>query len=180
MKIDITDATIDDKPLLGRLLEFSEYELSPFGQSNVSANGKFGYNYLDLYWEEEGRHAFLIRVDSQIAGFAMVNAHHHTPDAQFSMAEFLIMRRFQRQGVGKAVAFEVFSRFRGFWEIGQLREHAAAQRFWRSVISQYTSGEFHEFDGCGEWDGPIQVFESQGQPTTASTATNIPAVGEPI
>ena len=180
MKIDITKATVDDKPLLGRLLEFSEHELSPFAQSNVSANGTFGYSYLDLYWKEEGRHAFLVRVDSQIAGFAMVNAHHHTPDAQFSMAEFLIMRRFQRQGIGKAVAFEVFSRFRGIWEIGQLRKHTAAQQFWRNVISEFTSGAFHELDGCGEWDGPIQVFESEGQPTTAWTATNEPAAGGSI
>jgi predicted acetyltransferase len=180
MKIEITQATVDDKPVLRRMLEFSGYELSPFEDRDLNPHGEFGYPYLDHYWKEEGCHAFLVRVDGKLAGFAMVNTHHYTPDAQFSMAEFLIMRRFQRQGIGKAVAFEVFSRFQGTWEVHQLRKHAGAQQFWRTVVAEFTSADFHELDGCGEWDGPIQVFESKGQPTTAPTATNEPSAGGSI
>jgi predicted acetyltransferase len=180
MKIEITQATVDDKPVLRRLLEFKDYELSPYDDSDVNKHGEFGYRYLDHYWTEEGRYAFLVRVDGQIAGFAMVNTHHYTPTAQFSMAEFLIMRRFQKHGVGKAVAFDIFSRFPGIWEIQELRKHSGAQQFWRKIIAEFTSDDFQEFDGCGEWDGPIQVFESKGQPTTASTTTNEPAAGGSI
>ena len=171
MKIEITEATLDDKPVLRRLLEFKDYELSPFDNSDVNEHGEFGYRYLDHYWTEEGRHAFLVRVDGQLAGFAMVTTHHYTPDAQFSMAEFLIMRRFQKQGVGTAVAIDIFSRFPGTWEIQQLRKHAGAQQFWRKTISNFTSDNFRELDGCGEWDGPIQVFESKGQPTKRCSVT---------
>ena len=32
-------------------------------------------------------------------------------------------------------------------------------------------GEFEELDGYGDWDGPIQVFESRGQPTKRCSAT---------
>ena len=158
MKIDITEATFDDKPVLSHMLEFCAYELSPYDDADLNLHGKYGYNYLDLYWREQGRHAFLVRVDNQLAGFAMVNNHHYTPDAEFSMAEFFIMRRYQNKGVGKAVAFYIFAHFSGTWEIRQLRRHTQAQDFWRKVISEFAGKNFREFDGYGEWKGPIQVF----------------------
>ncbi len=79
MNIEITQATLDDKPVLRRMLELLSYELSSFEGTDVNAHGEFGYGYLDHYWREVGRHAFLVRVDGEFAGFAMVNTHHYTP-----------------------------------------------------------------------------------------------------
>lgn len=60
------------------------------------------------------------------------------------------------------VAWEIFSRFRGRWEVRQVMENVAATAFWRSVIGQYTSGAFEEtlFDD-ERWRGPVQRFDNR-------------------
>jgi len=72
------------------------------------------------------------------------------------------MRKDRRRGVGEHVARTVFDRFRGRWEVSELRENTAAQSFWRRVIGRYTGGNFRavELDGP-RWHGPAQAFESK-------------------
>ena len=77
----------------------------------------------------------------------------------FDMAEFFVMRRYRRKGVGAAAATAAFDRFKGPWEIRQRRENVAATAFWRRVIGGYTGGKFDEvhWDNAA-WTGPVQTF----------------------
>jgi predicted acetyltransferase len=162
MYLEVTPAGIDDKPLLQRMMELYEYDFSEFEGTDLDAHACFGYPYLDHYWVEEGRHPFIIHVDGKLAGFALINRHTLLPGSQWSVAEFFVLRKYRRQGVGKQAAFRVFDQFRGAWEVAQIQDNIPAQKFWRKIIDEYTGGKFAETIMDGEdWKGVIQYFNNQ-------------------
>jgi len=64
------------------------------------------------------------------------------------------MIKYRRKGIGTYVAREVFDKHKGQWEVLQLPNNVRAQKFWKSVISDYMDGVYKE---CGsienEWLG---------------------------
>lgn len=162
MNIVVTQASLDDKPLLQRLMEFYQYDFSEYENSDLDSRGMYGYAWLDHYWSEEGRYPFLVRVDGQLAGFVLVNQFTLLPTSEWSIAEFFIMRKYRRKGVGKTVAFSIFDKFRGVWETFQLDNNIPAQHFWRKVISEYTNGQYTEtFLENESALGPVQQFDNR-------------------
>lgn len=127
--VEIVEAREGDRPVLRRLIELYRYDFSEFDDADVDGHGEFGYRYLDHYWTERDRHAFLIRCDGSWAGFALVRA--GDPN---DMAEFFVMRKYRRSGVGRAAASEVIARFPGRWTVRQLLTNPAASAFWRVAI----------------------------------------------
>lgn len=163
-KVEIYPATLDDKPILQHLLEFCQYDASEHDGSELNPHGCFGYPYLDHYWVEAGRHPFLVRVDGKLAGFVLVNQHVYIAGSERAIAEFFILRKYRRRGIGGAVAFQVFDRFQGRWEVQQTASNLTAQAFWRKTISQYTAGQFNEVILQDErWQGPIQFFDNHAK-----------------
>ncbi|HSH79923.1 MAG TPA: hypothetical protein VLA19_15460 [Herpetosiphonaceae bacterium] len=82
-------------------------------------------------------------------------------DTEHNIAEFFVLRKWRRLGIGRRVAFDLFERFPGGWEIAEERLNAAAQAFWRSIVGEYTGGYFTEVDSHPPaWDGPVQYFRS--------------------
>jgi predicted acetyltransferase len=161
VNVEILPASITDKPALERLMELYCYDFSAFDGADVDAHGRFGYPFLDLYWSEQGRHPFLLRVDGNLAGFVLVNKHTLLPDSEWSIAEFFVMRKYRRHGLGQRAAHFVFDQFRGRWEVAQIASNLEAQLFWRKVIGEYTGGKFEEFVFDDEqWKGSAQVFEN--------------------
>jgi predicted acetyltransferase len=75
------------------------------------------------------------------------------------MAEFFVLRKYRRQGVGELAAREIFGRFTGPWEIRQRDANIGAVTFWRRVIDRYTGGQFREVTSADDvWQGPVQLF----------------------
>jgi hypothetical protein len=56
--IEVLEATVDDKPVVRRLLELYSHDFSEFTGTDVDAHGRFGYPDLDLYWTNTGATAF--------------------------------------------------------------------------------------------------------------------------
>lgn len=127
--IELEPVDYADKVVLRRLIELYIYDYSEYMGWDVDAHGVFGYRYLDHYWTESDRHPFFIRVDGRLAGFALVRS--GTPHG---MAEFFVMRRYRRTGVGRQAAQILFERFPGAWEVSQLVTNVTGTTFWRSVI----------------------------------------------
>lgn len=146
MKVIVDQATVEDKVILRNLMQLYLYDYTEFEPDELDDHGLFSYNYLDHYWVEPGRHAFLVRADDKLAGFASVRTlESHPGDGErYSMAEFFIMRGFRRHGVGRTVAREVFRRLPGRWEIFQDTTNSGATAFWRQVIGEYTNGHYEE------------------------------------
>ena len=160
MNVEILRAGIEEKPFLRNLLELYRYDSSEFDGEDVGEHGLFTYRYLDHYWTDPGRHAFIVRVAGQVAGFVMVRMVESLGgETVHSIAEFFIMRKYRRQGVGTTVARRVFDMFPGRWRVAEEEANAPAQAFWRRVIRRYTEGKFKEIRD-DEWDGPVQEFRN--------------------
>ena len=73
-------------------------------------------------------------VDGQLAGLMLVGNYCYVlrePDAK-SIAEFFVMRKYRRKGVGRIAATRSFDRFPGRWEVLQRGENAPSYVFWNS------------------------------------------------
>jgi predicted acetyltransferase len=127
--VDVVGAELRDKPVLRQLLQLYQYDFSEFDDADVDAEGSYRYRYLDEYWTEPERHPLLFRVDGKWAGFALVRS--GTPH---DMAEFFVMRKYRRSGVGTVLAREVFARFPGEWQVRQMTSNPAATAFWLQAI----------------------------------------------
>jgi predicted acetyltransferase len=153
----------DERPLLENLFQLYCYDFSEMMLGDVQADGRFALPPLDPYWSDPRRHPFVLRVDGHPAGFALAcQTSRITGDPQtWDVAEFFVMRRYRRKGVGAQAARELFDRFRGRWEVRQTRANVAATQFWRRVIAQYTGGRYTEATHDDDrWRGPVQSFEN--------------------
>lgn len=159
MSVEVLEARESDKETLRNLLQLYVYDLSEVEGFDVDSHGCFCFRWLDHYWTEEGRHPYLISVDGQWAGFVLVNQHMLASDDGHSIAEFFIMRKYRRRGIGGHVARRIFRMFPGRWEVRQAEGNTVAQSFWRKVIGEMTAGAYEEIDGVRDRTGPIQVFE---------------------
>lgn len=131
MTVDVSIAPIEAKSVVGRLLEFNEYEFSRIDQRPIGLDGRYGYRYLDNYWDtEEHRAPYLLHVDGELAGLALVVEW----SGVTSFAEFLVLPKFRRRGVGFEAARAILRRHPGRWEITQVAGNDAATTFWRRAI----------------------------------------------
>lgn len=144
MNLELRKANIDDKEILRNLLEKYDYEFSQWNNVDVNKLGLYGYEYLDNYWTEEKRWAFFIIVDGKLAGFAMVNNYPEVEDEEtdYSLAEFFVMFKYRRMGVGKLAAMKVFNMFHGKWQLKRHPKNLVSVKFWDKVVSEYTEGKY--------------------------------------
>lgn len=160
--VELYRAKVEDKAVLRQLLELYAYDFTEFDGADVDEHGLFGYHRLDHYWTDEGRYPFLVRVAGKWAGLALVrDVTAVDGSVAHSMAEFFLMRKYRRHGIGEMVARHLFDMFPGPWEVGQITTNLPAQAFWRVVIGRYTGGRFEEVHR-DDWDGPMQTFVSEG------------------
>lgn len=149
MEITIERVTYDKKSILQNLMELYQYDTSEYEDEengSVNEHGLFGYRYLDHYWTEEGRHPFLVRVSGKLAGFVLVRDLDLLEGGRVkrSIAEYFIMHRYQKRGIGGNVAHQIFDMFPGQWSVSYLEQNFKASRFWRNVIAEYTGGKYKE------------------------------------
>ena len=166
-EVSIAPVTADERALLERLVQLYAYDWSEILPAHLGGDGIFDGLPLDAYFADPARHALVARVEGRLAGFALVDEGSRLTEdlAVFDMAEFFVMRGLRRRGVGRAVAFAVFDRFPGRWEVRQRDENAAATAFWRRVIGGYTAGRYEEVRWDGpEWRGPVQSFVAGPRP----------------
>ena len=168
MILDVSPATYEEKTILHNLMQLYLYDFSEIDGKSVNDSGIFDSRYLGLYWSEPERFPYLVRVDAQLAGFALLRKGTYFPEQEdqnlFGMviAEFFVMRKYRRQGVGSRVARQLFDRFPGRWEIAQQFANKIGQAFWRSLVADYTDGDYREV--LLDTHGPVQVFDNSNLP----------------
>lgn len=141
--VALEPATLGDRDLLANLMELYLHDMSEAFPIEIGPDGRFGYEKLPLYWSEpERRFPFLIRSGSQIAGFVLVMTGSPASDDPqvHDIAEFFVMRRHRRSGVGGRAAFLAWDRFPGRWIVRVSEANTAAFRFWREIIREYSAG----------------------------------------
>jgi predicted acetyltransferase len=135
---------VEQKSLLIQLMELHNYEFSVYEDAEINEYGYYGYEHIDDYWNEEGRFPYLIRVDGEIAGFALICPHCEYINGENSrcIGEFFVMLKYRRMGVGLYVASKLFDKHPGMWEVCYLRNNIPASKFWKNVVVNYTNNNY--------------------------------------
>lgn len=139
-KIEVFTATPEQAPILSNLMELYIYDFSEILDNiRLGSDGRFGYPRLPLYWTDTDRFSFLVKVDDDLAGFALIKRGSEiSGDAEtWDMTEFFIMRRYRRNGTGTAVAHDIWKRHLGHWEVRVAEQNRAAYAFWKRAVSEF-------------------------------------------
>ncbi|MEJ8302707.1 GNAT family N-acetyltransferase [Saccharibacillus sacchari] len=133
------------REVLENLMQFYIYDFSGFLGFDVEQDGKYSPYPLEDYFKE-GNHqfAYMIKREEKHVGFVLVHLIKDLGVQRYSIAEFFVLKKYRREGMGKAVAMEVFNRHQGPWEVHQVESNPGAQIFWKKVIDEYTKGQFEE------------------------------------
>ena len=146
--VKLDPAIASDSPLLSNLLQLYIHDLSDvFPQVELGHDGRYSYDRLPLYWSDaQRRFAFVIRCDGRPAGFALATrGSPATPEPDvMDVAEFFVIRRHRRCGVGRAAAFLLWNLLPGKWSVRVLETNRGAVEFWREVVMEYSKGVLTE------------------------------------
>jgi predicted acetyltransferase len=166
MTLEIRKALPEDFPALQQMLELYQYEMSNIWLQDADTEAKYGYN-LERHKQDERFHAHVALTNSQYAGFALVAPAVVTRNEGAWMEQFFVLKRYRREGLGRALALHALQCHPGPWEVGQITANTIAQAFWCEVIGTHTRGDYVEIQVTeGWWQGTVQQFQ-----THASTRT---------
>lgn len=158
--VQIADVAASELEVLRQLFQLYEYDFSEIDDgARVADDGRF--HHLDHL---EFAHAYFIRVDGALAGFALVNrqsSHVNPDDLVWSMEEFFVMRPFRRRSVGRRAAELVIGLHPGTWEVTETPDNGAAIAFWRTVLAPYDYEEV-SYDDPRRGPRPLQRFTAEG------------------
>jgi predicted acetyltransferase len=145
MAAQLLKASHQHKEIIKNLMQFYVYDFSEFINLDVEADGLFAaYSNLDDYWKDKNRFPYLIQKEEKHIGFVLVRFIETTQRNYFSIAEFFVLKKYRRAGIGKTIAHQIFSLHKGEWEVYQKESNKPAQVFWNKVIDVYTKGNFTE------------------------------------
>lgn len=139
-------------------MQFYKYDFSEFVNLDIEQDGLFSaYKNLDDYWTDENRFPYIIQQDGKYIGFVLVRYIEANKRGHFSIAEFFVMKKYRRTGIGKTIAYQIFDLHKGRWEVFQKENNKPAQIFWNKVIKEYTKGQFKKRT---ENEKLVQYFEN--------------------
>ncbi|MNO39117.1 hypothetical protein D3C76_292370 [compost metagenome] len=95
--------------LVRNLYQFYAYESSDWEQEDVEVDGRFYIHddHLARYWQEPDWSAHLILVDGFIAGFVLIERSELPGLEALELADLFILKKYRRQGIGRALATQV-------------------------------------------------------------------------
>ena len=166
--IELERVRKEDREILANLLEKHLYEFSQWDLKEVNPLGLYGYQYLDYYFTEENRWAYFIKVEGQLAGFVMVITlpEVHDRETDYQMAEFFVLHKYRRKGLGYEAFRRVTDTHRGKWQLKLHPGNIPSVHFWEKSISRLTEGDYElvkAYPGTEYEDGTpgdVYFFES--------------------
>ena len=140
----IIPATLEDYLAIQNMAQFYVYDTSRDCGFYISSNGLYEPKDYRIYFENADRKAFLVKIDEELAGFALLNQVSTLPETDWNIGEFFILARFQGKGIGRQVACHLWKMYPGFWEVSVLPENKSALAFWRKTVSGFTGDKYRE------------------------------------
>jgi predicted acetyltransferase/ADP-ribose pyrophosphatase YjhB (NUDIX family) len=123
----------EDWPVVERLWQLYQHDLSEFRHSAPDAGGLFGAGRLPAYREGAARVGYLALLGDVPCGFALVRLGDRRD--RRTMGEFFVTRSARGRGVAAAFAREVFARHPGPWVVAFQNENPRAAAFWRRLCA---------------------------------------------
>jgi predicted acetyltransferase len=159
LEIELRRPERSERELIRRMLQLYMYDFSEYEDEDLDEHGLFTYGDLDYFWFEPTHAAFLVTVDGKLGGFVLVSNEVTLEESERLLAEFFVVRKYRRQGVGREVARKVFDSLPGRWEVHVIERNVPAQAFWRQVVAEYTRGNYVEKAWADdEWRGLLLTF----------------------
>ena len=134
MQTELVVADSSDADLINSLLDEYLLELGSHRDMHSGAIISTSYPYLDAYWSEPGRYAFIIQRGGYSVGFALIRDPTSTKSAVYQLAEFYIKPENRRLGIGRRAVRAILKRFPGQWELRVHTRNSAAVQFWESCL----------------------------------------------
>ena len=164
-QIELIPASPEQESVVANLLELYAHDFSEFQHLELGPDGKYGYRDLSYYWIEPRRHPFLVRTGGKLAGLILVKRGSAISGNEkvWDMAEFFVVRRYRRRGIGTEMAHQVWRLFPGRWEVRVLESNRSAHRFWDHVIMDFAGDSSRSVrieNGGQHWH--MFTFESIG------------------
>ena len=142
MKYQIITVKNSEKEKLYKLLQYALYDGSQYVANYLNDNCAFDYTWFDNYFTDQDRDAYFIKSANEFIGMVMVNENLIINKNGKSIAEFLILPSFRRKHIGKKVAYDIFKKYKGDWEVQPMENNPIAYSFWKNIISEYTNKEY--------------------------------------
>ncbi|NBF11686.1 GNAT family N-acetyltransferase [Pseudomonas sp. Fl4BN1] len=133
--LELRPAARDDWPCLDNLMQFYLYELSQWLALKLGAQGLYPIQALDDYWRDPATRPWLILVDGELAGFAVVDHQQCDSPTRCNLGYLFIARRFRRQGFGRRVAQQLLASTSGPWQLTHFDANLPAGAFWRALLA---------------------------------------------
>jgi predicted acetyltransferase len=142
-RIELVRATREQQPIVANLMELYVHDFSEFYPIEPGPDGRFGYKDLALYWSEQNRQAFLVRVNDRWAGFVLIRQERDVKGSGqvWDVAEFFVVRAWRRHSVGTVVAHELWRRLPGRWQVRVMQANAAGGRFWEKAVLAFAGDD---------------------------------------
>ena len=136
--VTIAKVSADADPILTNLFEHYLHDMAEWFRFDTRDDGRYGYD-MSLHWSR-GDQVFLARVGNALAGFAIASSATKwlQPPDTHDVAEFFVIRRYRRSGVGEILATTIWNEIPGRWLVRVLERNAPAIPFWRTIIAKYT------------------------------------------
>ncbi len=136
MELQIHPAVQEEEPLLRRLLADYLVELTTFEIAGADREAAPSYHSLPLYWSECDRFPVLIRIEEEVAGFALMRREPRESTVDWQLAEFCVLPGHRKQGVGQAAIERLFGQSPGRWELEVLVANTPAVAFWKKCLER--------------------------------------------
>ena len=151
MKAVLCRVRQEERDTLFRLLQYSLFEESLTDLNEMRDDALFDYPWFEAYFEEPEREAFLIREQEtgKLLGFAMVR---QDENGRYSIAEFMVIPKYRRIGIGLQAAKECFALHAGLWEVKPAYGSEAAYLFWKRAVEAYAGSHCTWKDGLFSFD----------------------------
>jgi predicted acetyltransferase len=162
MNLTISIAGYHDRDIVRNLIQLYFHDFSEYDGEDVRSSGRYDADWVEEYWEHPNA-AYVFHVGSQVAGFCLVDHETLLVGSENAIAEFFVLRKYRRSGIGLQAAVQVLMSRPGVWEVSQIAANAPAQSFWRRVASRVGANGYAETLLDDErWHGPVQQFVVAG------------------
>ncbi len=127
------------------LVQDYEDEFSSITGKEKNQDGKYS---LDVDWRFPNI-GYYWKQASSVVGFCIVES----IDGSLEIVDFYVVPTCRKKKIGKNMAFAVFNKHPGPWQVRQILGDELAKKFWRRVIGDYTNENYTELQiddpACG-------------------------------
>ncbi|MHC6225056.1 GNAT family N-acetyltransferase [Pseudomonas sp. X10] len=135
--LELIQTVPEQAGLIRNLYQFYAYESSDWEQEDVEVDGRFYIHdaHMERYWQAPGWSANLLLVDGFIGGFVLVEKSELPGLDALELADLFILKKYRRQGIGRAVAGQLLCGGQDAWLVRYYRQDEVSVAFWQAVMS---------------------------------------------